>query len=56
MAVRSVSGLCEAVLVATAGVGTLTGVGVANASSVIFISAGVGGTRIALDNVEITGI
>ncbi len=49
MVVRSISGLGKAVLVATAGRGTLIGVGVANASSITFIGVGVGGTRVALD-------
>ncbi len=49
MAVRSISGLGKATLVAIAGRGTLIGVGVANALSITFISVGVGGTRVVLD-------
>jgi hypothetical protein len=49
MAVCSISGLGEAVLVATARRGILIRVGVANASSITFISVGVSKTKVALD-------
>jgi hypothetical protein len=49
IAVRSVSGLGKAVLVTTAGIGTLIRAGVANASLITFISVSVSGTRVALD-------